>query len=99
MGRHENDGQARLGGMQPAHQLHAVLARQLEVRDDDVEATPLRHPQAVVTTGDHQHVVTFFRKNSAQLRSSAGVVFDQQDSRRGTHADADTGNRTPKVVP
>ena len=97
-GRDENDGQARLGGVQLAHQVQAVQARHFQVGDDDIERLAAGAHQTVVATSFHDHFATFAGQHPLQGVADAGVVVNQQNFCGGVHS-ITRGRMIPKVVP
>ena len=97
-GRDENDGQARLGGVQLAHQVQPVQARHLQIGDDDVERLAGGAGQPVVAASFHDHFATFAGQHPLQGVADAGVVVNQQNFCGGVHS-ITRGRMIPKVVP
>ena len=97
-GGDQNDGQARLGGVQLADQFQPVQARQPQIGDDQIEGIPTGPRQSVVPAPLDGHLVAFVRQHPLQSVGDAGVVLNQQNFCGGAHAAA-CGNMMPKVVP
>ena len=80
--RDQNDGQARLGGVQLANQFQPVQARQFQIGDDDVERFLAGAGQTVIAALFDVDFVAFLGQHPLQRVRDAGVVFDQQYSGR-----------------
>ena len=97
-GGDQNDGQARLGGVQLADQLKAVQTGQFQIGDDHIEQIGGGAGQTVVAPLLDHHLVPFLLQNASQGVGDAGVIFDQQNFGGGAHGVA-WGRTMPKVVP
>jgi hypothetical protein len=97
-GGNQNDGQARLGGVQLADQLKAVQTGQFQIGNDQIEQIGGGAGQTVVAPLLGHHLVPFLLQNALQGVGDAGVIFDQQNFGGGVHGVA-WGRTMPKVVP
>ena len=79
VGGHHDDGQARLGDVQVAHQVQPVQARQLHVGDDDIQLFVLGPRQAGVAARLDKDFIALLAEEPAQGHNDARIVLDQQN--------------------
>ena len=65
--------------MQLAHEFQAIQARQLEIRDDDIERFLDGAGQTFIAAPLDGHLMAFAGQHAVQRISDTGIVFDQQN--------------------